>query len=439
MPSPHRGGAPFSPSGILSPPLERRSLLVILAIVAFLALAVSATGSDDLPDDRVMCDSCHDDFVPFQYAIEAPTEVPSGEPFDLSITVFNEEMHAVYDPSAMLTVTDGEGMVVETGEPAVVNIREQGSLGFRQTTTFDVPIRPGAQSATFVLDGSGGLLDDLDLLVSGPDGGSWSSTGGGTDETIGLDVGDLQEGGFGDYLVTVDHPQGIRSASFTLDIEVEYGSGSMILYGPDDLQQDESHTFMFTLRGVTEGPSDVTVTVSGMAVHMHASGEHYDEVYTMEEVVPIEVGDEFAYGNRDDGGDAGSGEGLLDAGQALGFISAILLVGSLATSGHLAKLPRRGKVHCYVSYALVGVFIVHWLTLWAGPYGSTFGGIGTGSVMLLLILVLALGGARPKLLEGKLMGWSNRLLHRNLTYALVLVLVVHVLLNGSHFAFVRGG
>ena len=415
--------------------------LIILLLMVILATLAAMTSGDpaDPPDDRVMCDSCHDDFVPFQYTTEAPTEVPAGEPFDLSITVFNEEMHAIYDPSAMLTVAEGDGMVVETGEPAVVNTREQGSLGFRQTTTFDVTVKPGAQSATFALDGSGGFLDDLDLFVYGPDGGSWSSTGGGTDETISLDVGDLQEGGFGDYLVTVDHPQGIRSASFTLDIEVEYGSGSMILYGPDDLQQDDTYTFTFTLRGVTEGPSVVTVTVSGMAVHMHASGEHYEEVYTMEEAVPIEVGDEFAYGPRDDDDDAGSGEGLLDAGQTLGFISAILLAGSLATSGHLPRLPKRTRVHCYGSYALAGVFIVHWLTLWAGPYGSTLGGIGTGSVMLLLILVLALCGARPKLLEGKLMGWSNKLLHRNLTYALVLVLVVHILLNGSHFAFVRGG
>jgi len=417
------------------PHLAILSILFIMAVAALL----SAGDPSDLPDDRVMCDSCHDDFVPFQYTIEAPTGVPVGEPFDLSITVFNEEMHAVYSPSAMLTVTDGEGMVIETGEPAVVNTRESGTLGFRQTTSFDVTIKPGAQSATFALDGSGGLLDDLDLFVSGPDGGSWSSTGGGTDETIGLDTGDLQEGGHGDYRVTVEHPQGVRPTSFTLDIGVEYGSGSMVLYGPDDLQQDDSYTFTFTLRGGTEGPSAVTVAVSGMAVHMHTDGEHYEEDYSMEEEVPIEVGDEFAYGDRDDGGDAGSGEGLLAAGQALGFISAILLIGSLATSGHLPKLPKRGKVHCYISYALTGIFFVHWLTLWAGPYGSIYGGIVTGSVMLVLILMLALGGVRPKLLDGKVMGWSNRLLHRNLTYVLVLVLFVHVLLNGSHLAFIRGG
>ncbi|MCK5414693.1 MAG: hypothetical protein KAJ35_04865 [Thermoplasmata archaeon] len=417
------------------------SHLAIVSLLILLAGVAMMTSGDtvDPPDDRVMCDECHDDFVPFQLTIDAPTGVPIGEPFDLSITVFNEEMHAVYYPSAMLTVTDGEGMVIETGEPVVDNTRESGSLGFRQSTEFVVTIPPGAQSATFALDGSGGLLNDLDLFVSGPDGGSWSSTGGGTAETIDLDAGALQEGGHGDYRVTVEHTQGVRPTSFTLDIGVEYGSGSMVLYGPEDLQQDDSYTFTFTLWGGMEGPSAVTVVVSGQAVHMHTSGEHEERDYTMEEEVPIEVGDEFVYGGRDDGGDAGSGEGLLSAGQALGFLSAILLIGSLATSGHLPKLPKRGKVHCYISYGLTGVFFVHWLTLWAGPYGSTYGGIGTGSVMLVLILVLAASGIRPKVFDGKLLGWSNRLLHRNLTYVLVLVLVVHVMLNGSHFAFVRGG
>ncbi len=350
--------------------MRKGSHLAIVSILILLAgVAMMTTGDTiDPPEDRVMCDECHDDFVPFQVNIDAPTGVPIGEPFDLSITVFNEEMHAVYNPSAMLTVADGDGIVVETGEPVVYNTRELGSLGFRQTAEFVVSIQPGAHSATFALGGSGGFLNDLDLLVSGPEGGSWSSTGGGTDETIGLDAADLLEGGFGDYLATVDHPQGVRPTSFTLDIGVEYGSGSMILYGPEDLQQDDSYTFTFNLRGGMEGPSAVTVVVSGQAVHMHTSGEHWERDYTMEEVVPIEVGDEFVYGGRDDGDDAGSGDGLLDVGQALGFTSALLLVGSLATSGNLPKLPRRGKVHCYVSYALTTVFFLHWLTLWAGPY-----------------------------------------------------------------------
>jgi hypothetical protein len=416
------------------------SQLAILSFLLLLAvMALLATGDPvDIPDDRVLCDSCHDEFVPFQYTIDTPSEVPVGEPFDLAVTVFNEEMHAVYDPSVRLTVTDGEGLVVETGEPAVVNTREQGTLGFRQSTAFPVTIQPGAQLATFDLDGSGGLLDDLDLRVSGPQGGSWSSAGSGVDETISLDADDLQDGGYGDYLVTVDHPQGIRPTSFTLDIGVEYGTGSMVQYGPDDLQQDDSYTFTFTLRGGTKGPCDVAVAVSGMAVHMHHDGERYEEVYTMDEVVPIEVGDEFVYGPRDDGDDPGSEGVLLDVGQALGFTSAVLLVGSLATSGNLPRLPKRGKVHCYLSYGLTGVFFIHWMTLWVGPYGSIMGGIVTGGVMMALILVLALSGIRPELLEGKVLGWSNRVLHRNLTYALVLVLVAHVLLNGSHFAFVRG-
>ncbi|NOQ54231.1 MAG: hypothetical protein GQ558_06465 [Thermoplasmata archaeon] len=425
-------------SGRFPSPTGRVPLLLILASVVMIALSISVTGSDDLPPERVLCDDCHEEFVPFQYTIDAPTEVPTGEPFDLSVTVFNEEMHAVYYTAVMLTVTDTEGMVIETGEPPVVSINEQGSLGFRQSATFDVAINPGAERAIFVLDGSGGFLDDLDLMVSGPDGGSWSSTGAGFAETIYLEVGDLQEGGYGDYRVTVDHPQGIRSASFTLNIGIEYGSRSMIMYGPDDIQGGESHTFTFSLRGVLEGPTGVTVTISGTAVHAHIDGEHEETDFTREEEVPFEVGDEFVYGPRIEDDDNGPGGGLLRAGQVMAFLSATLLIVSVSTSGNLArfKLPRRAKLHCWTSYLLVGTFTIHWVLLYAGPY-SPPAALVTGLFMLLCIVGLAVTGVRPALLDGKLKGLSNRKLHIYITYATVVVLAVHIVLNGSHFAFLR--
>lgn len=411
--------------------------ILSLLMVAAVAALVSSGRTSDIPDDRVMCDECHDDFVPFQYTIDAPTGVPAGEPFTVSITMFNEEMYAVYDAAARLTVTGGEGMVIETGEPAISQTREQGTVGFRDSTTYSVAVEPGAQSAYFSLDGSGGFLDDIDLYVTGPEGGSWSSTGGGMAETIDLDASDLMDGGFGNYQVTVDHPQGIRTVSFTLNVEVGYGSDAMVLYAPEALQQDDSYTFEFILKGDVKGPSEVTVVLSGMDVHSHSDGEYDEEAYSMEEVLSIGVGSEFVYGHRDGGSD-GDLDSLLSAGQALGFLSATLLAASLATSGNLPRLPRRRRVHCYASYGLAAVLLVHWATLWAGPYGSSLEGIGTGGVMLVLAMTLAVTGVRPKLLDGRVLGWSNRVLHRNMTYVLIAVLVVHVVLNGSHFAVLRG-
>ncbi len=425
-------------SGRFPSPAGRVPLLLILASVIMIALSLSVTGSDDLPPERVMCDDCHEEFVPFQYTIDAPTEVPTGEPFDLSVTVYNEEMHAIYYPAVMLTVTDPEGLVVETGEAAVMTFVEQGSLGFRASAIYQIPVNPGSQSAHFNLDGSGGFRDDLDLDIRGPEGGQWSSTGSGTDESMSLDAGDLREGGYGDYTVTVSHPQGVRQASYTLDVVVEYGSGSMILYGPDDMQQDESHTFTFSLRGVLEGPNGVTVTISGTAVHGHATGEHEETDFTREEEVPFEVGDEFVYGPRIEDDDNGSRGGLLLAGQVMAFISATLLIVSIATSGNLSrfKLPKRAKLHCWTSYLLVGAFMVHWALLYVGPY-SLPAALETGLILLVCIVGLAVTGARPALLDGKVKGLSNRKLHIYLTYATVVVLAVHIVLNGSHFAFLR--
>jgi hypothetical protein len=410
--------------------------LVALSLLAVLCLALVGWSSAG-PPETIQCTECHDEFVPFKYTIEAPTEVPVGEPFDLVVTVSNDEMHAVYSPTVMLSVVEPGGIVVETGEPAVAQFHEQGTLAFRGSLSFSIPVNPGAQTATFDLDGSGGLLDNLDIQVSGADGGSWAASGGGVDESITLNAADLAEGGYGTYQVTVSHPAGVRRVTFALRVEVGYGLDVTMLTGPD-LQQGDSHAFSFTLRGMVEGDNGVQVVVSGTAVHNHQSGEMDETDFSEDETVPIEVGDELVYGGQSGNGDGGGSlDDVLSGGRYLGVLAATLLGVSIVSSGHLRWFPRRSKVHCWSSYAMVATFVVHWTMLWAGPYGSTLGGIGTGSVLLVCIVLLAITGARPALLDGRVMGLPSRRLHRNLTYGVVVVLVVHAVANGSDLAFIR--
>ena len=415
------------------PQLAILSLLILLA-----AMSLMTTGDPSAPpDDRVMCDSCHDDFEPFSYSVDAPSEVPLGEPFDVSVTVRNDGDHDVQGTSVRIGLEDDQGLILEGGEPWTYEQDASGSVGWQQSTDHSMDVGYNALEAHFRLDMTVGVLDYVSLTVIGADGGQWTTGNrGSSTQQISLDADDLMEGGMGLYTVVVNHEQGVRNVPYDLSIEVEYGPSIGIQEGPD-LAPGEAHTFSIDLVGMTKGEGQAQLTIYGTAFYQHNDGEHDDRTFNQETAVDITVGDEFVGGGGSDNG-GGGGASLLAAGQALGFTSALLLIGSLATSGHLPKLPKRGKVHCYLSYGLTGVFFVHWLTLWAGPYGTTLGGIGTGSVMLVLILVLAASGVRPKLFEGKVLGWSNRLLHRNLTYALVLVLVVHVLLNGSHFAFVRG-
>ncbi len=416
------------------PHLAILSLLLLLAVAALLTTGDPVEG----PDDRVMCDSCHDDFQPFAYGLDAPREVPVGEPFPMRITVRNEGEHDLVDTSVRITLADGQGLVLEGGEPWTYAQDESGSVGWQDTSDHALEVGYGALGAQFRLDLTTGLLDYVSLTVLGADGGHWATgSRGASSLSVTLGSDDMAEGGVGLYTVVIAHEQGVRNVPYDLSIEVDYGPSVGIQEGPD-LGPGESHTFSFDLVGVNRGPGQAQVVIQGTANYQHNDGDHDDRIYGEPLTVDIEVGDEFVGGGGGDNGGGGGGS-LLAAGQALGFISAALLVASLATSGLLPRLPRRARLHCYASKALAAVFLVHWLTLWTGPYGSTLGGIGTGSVMLVLILVLALGGVRPALLEGRVMGWSNRVLHRNLTYALVLVLVVHVLLNGSHFAFVRGG
>lgn len=410
------------------------SLLLVVAVAAL----VSSGDTSDLPEDRVMCDECHDDFEPFSFSVNAPSEVPQGRPFDLRVTVRNQGDHDVIGTSVIIGLGDDQGLVLEGGEPWTYEQEERGSLGWQASADHALEVGYGALEARFRLDVSVGVLDYVSLTVIGADGGHWAvGNRGGSTHQISLDGDDMMEGGVGQYTVVVAHEQGLRPVQYDLTIEVDYGPSIGIQEGPD-LSPGESHTFHLDLVGLTKGPGRADLTIRGTAFYGHGEGQHDEETFDLQRTVDIEVGDELVGGNGGNGGGASPGS-LLSAGQSLGFLSAALLAASLATSGHLPRLPKRGKVHCYLSYGLAGVFLVHWVTLWAGPYGAIAGGIGTGGVMLVLIMVLAFSGARPKLLEGRVMGWSNRLLHRNLTYALVLVLVVHALLNGSHFAFVRGG
>lgn len=405
--------------------------LAVAALLLVIAPAVQASGVD-----RVTCTGCHEDFVPFTYSHDVPQEVPTDEPFTIAVTVTNGGQHRVSDLRSQLTIQDPQGMTLSGGEPSQVTVSEQGSLGMRGQASHDVPVLAGAEGATFTARSSGGgPLTLMQLVVTGPGGGRWESASFVSSATISLDLEELHEGGFGDYRATISRVRGALPASYALEAEVAYGASSTIAEGPE-LATGESHTFTFELRGVAKGANGVTFAITGTCQHAHMEAGHDEEAFTESEEVPITVGDRFVQGGSDgDGG--GGGDGLLAAGQALGFISAGLLATSIATSGRLPRLPRRARVHCWTSNGLLGTLLLHWTLLWAGPYGAIWGGIGTGAVLLALVAVLTVTAVRPQLLEGRLLGLPSRRLHLLATLALVALLGVHALLNGTHFEWVR--
>jgi hypothetical protein len=412
--------------------------LVIILILTVVAIVLLAPSYMALPSERVLCDDCHEAFVPFQYTIEAPSMVPVDETFELSVTMYNEEIHAIYNPSALLTIEDPDGLVLAMVDPEPQVYNEQGTLGFRETNAFSFTILPGAQSAVFTLDGSGGLLDDIDLSVDGPGGTGWTSDGSSLDETVSLSAEDLQSGGYGDYTATVSHPNGIRRASYGLQVEVVYGTDAMLLWGPDDIQGGDSYTFVFDLVGTLKGPNQVQIVLSGTCVHHHESGDNNERDFSREETLVLDVGNEFVYGTPGGGDDGGGPDGdFLAGGRYLGFVAAALLGISIATSGHIQRFPRRERFHCWSSYAMAGTFGVHWAMLWLGPYGSTLGGFATGWVLLVSIALLTLTGVRPSLLDERVLGLPWKKLHRLVTYLLVVVLAIHAVLNGTDLAFLR--
>jgi len=412
--------------------------LLVALLGALLGLSALSASPTDSPPPRVQCTECHEGFVPFTWSVEAPTEAPVDREFMLRVTVTNSGAHTVTMPSALLTVDDPAGLSVETGGPQVQRREETGSFGFRGSATFALAVQAGAQGARLVLDGSGGLMDELALTVTGPDGGSWSAPGAGTDKTLELDAGAIATGGIGDYQVVVDHTRGVRRVTFTLSLEVAYGAGTSMLVGPD-LDQGGSVTMEFTMLASQKGPNGVSVTVSGTCEHTHSGGNEEVETFEYDERVPIEVGDELVYGARRDGGGGSGWEDALAGGRYLGFASAALLATSVLTSGRARGLPRRARAHCTSSYLMLPVILAHWTMLWLGPYGETLGGIVTGPALLVAVALLAVTGARPALLDGRLPGLPSKRLHRLLAFVVVAVLAVHALALGTDFAFLRGG
>ena len=208
--------------------------------------------------------------------------------------------------------------------------------------------------------------------------------------------------------------------------------------GPDR-DQGGSVTMEFTMLASQKGPNGVSVTVSGTCEHTHSGGNEEVETFEYDERVPIEVGDELVYGARRDGGGGSGWEDALAGGRYLGFASAALLATSVLTSGRARGLPRRARAHCTSSYLMLPVILAHWTMLWLGPYGETLGGIVTGPALLVAVALLAVTGARPALLDGRLPGLPSKRLHRLLAFVVVAVLAVHALALGTDFAFLRGG
>ncbi|HET6399690.1 MAG TPA: ferric reductase-like transmembrane domain-containing protein [Candidatus Thermoplasmatota archaeon] len=141
---------------------------------------------------------------------------------------------------------------------------------------------------------------------------------------------------------------------------------------------------------------------------------------------------------------------LTRIGEVVGYISAILLLASVASGGMLGKASRRGlntvfgtarrrvAFHNVLSYAIIAAAVAHTVLLLVESYFYWTVGLIWGGVATLGMFALGVTGAMqvPLIRKWGFGGW--RWVHYSLAVAVIVFTVVHMLLDGQNFASVQG-
>ncbi len=424
-------------------------LILAIAFTLTVILMPPMSFSAPLPRTYQVCEECHSNFNAFTLIIDAPKEVPETYDFDYNVIVKNREEHTVQGLEAILDLSNAPNIVSTlVGEPYHEEISGSVSVGGTEAYTF--PVEQGASSALITLDGDEGLFgrNDIDLTVTGASGEVWESTSPGADEQYELDSGDLRRGGVGDYTVEVAYFFGGPN-SFTLEIDVEYSLNQILLEGPD-LAPGEEHTFIWPLRSLAKGDNTINVTVRGTAYHEHSDNEDPlisdSDEYTYRDASQVKVGDKYVYQPPEE--DSPIRIDILLLERITGILAGVLLLLSIAMCGYFKPLcstvekitagrANRCKWHCRVSLLLLLIAIIHGMLMPFSPHASSLRGLLPGIPALAILGFLGYIGWQQKPLKKR---WGNerwKMVHLLLTIMVVVIVVVHAVLDGSDFSWLR--
>jgi hypothetical protein len=427
--------------------------LFLAAVFIFMVIIIPpASFSSPFSEVNQECEECHSEFDAFRVIIDAPKEVPEDYEFEYRVIVRNDGEHEVQDLEAIIDLSEAPNLVpaVGGGEPYHEEISDSVSVG--GTATFTFPVSEGATEAVVILDGEEGLIgmNDLDMTVSSPNGeDSKSSADSGADEAVKLNFREIQRWGYGDYSIDVVWFVGSPSISFTLTIDVEYGVDQIFLEG-DDLAPGGRFTFSLPIKSTTKGDNIVDVTVTGTAHHEHEEDDDPlvsdSEEYTMEESSDLLVGDRLVYEPPDE--DFEGSVDILLWERVFGLLSGLLLIISVGFAGLIKPVStrvekiiggaaNRVKWHCRVSLILILFSLIHGLMLPFSPHSSSLRGLLPGTLALICFGILGYIGWQQKPLKKRWGIERWRMMHLILTITVVVIVLVHALMDGSDFAWLR--
>lgn len=135
------------------------------------------------------------------------------------------------------------------------------------------------------------------------------------------------------------------------------------------------------------------------------------------------------------------------SGRLSGLLLLGLLIFSIVLGGfppsvkkHLKKLGKKRVVlHCQVSYLIVAISIFHLSVLIAGPWGSNLKdkGLILGFISLGLFIGLGIHGVLQRKFIKRFRAKKWRWIHRFLTIGVIVMLLIHAIMIGTEFSFLR--
>jgi hypothetical protein len=435
------------------PPLNKHQMIVIYtAIVTVFLIMVSPLLSPVISAviepywDAGQCEECHSSFQPFNIIPDSPTGVPEGEEFDYKLIIENPWKHDIRDIQVTIDLTNAPNVVnLESVEDETIIEDFDGDIGAGSQVSGTVEADFGASEILFQMYYVDPLLftGDLNIEVTGPNGGSWTSDLSDTTEVIHIGQDEIIEEGYGTYSWTITSEASFRAVEYHLASTIIISGGPIIIAEMDDIGSREESTIEFHLGTNGKGDNVISYIVTGEAYHDHSEDHPDTDTYTVDGSSSINVGDEYVYSKP--GRSISFSTGLWYVGRIMAFVTTILFLISFMTGGSIhpvknwldGKIKNRIKIHCTVSKIVVLAALVHLIVLYAGLYSGTYKGLFLGSTSLILMVVLGATGAFKKKIVKKIGERNWRRIHFWTSVTVLVIVIIHAVMEGTDLAFLR--
>lgn len=476
------------------------AVVTVLAVGPALGQAAKP-GSGEKSDAQCYGHHREEGFRSMDLAPENLQSVAAGGPFQFHLTVRNPWLHELHDVFAFVNTSLAPGIQFPGAkDPEPVSDGGTLPLNPQAPASAEVPVEIGPNATLLLvrLTGDKGPLDngDFDLAVVAPNGdtytapadiGLWRPGRTYVDEVLTVPYANITQGGLGAWTVRVVYASGaVPDAAWEIDGAVYYNlsrSTELFVKGPSNLAPGASHTFTFDLIAtgaptVTPedaipdedfdpfqaqvptgpgGPIPVQMVYGGKAVaynkHTDPNAEDFGN-YTKFSTMSFVIGSQTVVGAAVE--TAGQdilltlGPSFRAWGEVVGFAASMVMVPALLLGGVFGRgsivwmndafggARRRVLFHNAASYGLLIFSLVHMYLLLLEPAFGWNHGLVLGGLALACMVGLALTGAFQRRL---VVAWGFprwRFVHFALGVLMVLFVLAHLVVDGTHFEAVRG-